>query len=64
MESNGHILNTDKFEFYSRNGEIYRALLINPIIDGYRNGARWESPDTPHFRDSLNSKFQSFMEIR
>lgn len=61
MKSNGHLLNTDKYEFFAQDGQIYKALLINPVVNNYRNGARWECPDTPHFRDNLNSKYQAFM---
>jgi hypothetical protein len=62
-KSQGFILETDQYEFFTMNGQIYKALLINPVIDGYRSGARWECPDTPHFRNSLNGRFQTLMNI-
>lgn len=33
----------DGFDWYVRNGELWRALSTNPLdVDGYRMGGRWE----------------------
>jgi len=44
-KSKGHIAFAGNFEFYLRDGEVYRAPLHNAFdLDGYRHG-RWEGPD-------------------
>jgi len=43
-QSNGHLCFAfdSKVEFYERQGEVYRASSLNPVLsDGYRPG-RWE----------------------
>ena len=45
MKSVGHILFAGPYEYFRREGHIYKALTSNPIqIDGYRHG-RWEGYD-------------------
>jgi hypothetical protein len=42
-KSNGHILFSGEWEYFTVNGQVYRANVNNPIdIQGYRQGARWE----------------------
>lgn len=42
-ESRGHIAFTPAFEYYERDGEVYRAYVGNPLdAKGYRQGGRWE----------------------
>ena len=43
MNSKGHIDNIGKYEYFIREGNLYRALLSNPIVNGYRLGARWQT---------------------
>ena len=48
-KSKGHICHNKTFEFYLRDGEVWRANLGNVLdIDGYRH-ARWECSEA-HFK--------------
>ena len=43
-KSIGHVEFLGTFEYFIRNGELYRAPIHNPVFpDGYRVG-RWEAP--------------------
>lgn len=50
--SKGHIAFKGGFyEYISYDGQIYKADATNPLdVNGYRQGMRWESPDTPYWR--------------
>lgn len=53
MKSKGHILFFDAYEYFRRDGHIYKALKSNPIqIDGHRHG-RWEGYDRQQTLDYL-----------
>jgi hypothetical protein len=55
-KSKGHIKFFGDFEFFDRDGEVYRANINNVFdLDGYRHG-RWES-SRAHF-DQYESLFQ------
>jgi len=44
-QSTGHRMNLGKWEYFTiANGDLYRAPLANPVVNGMRGGARWEAP--------------------
>lgn len=53
MKSKGHIFFAGSHEYFRREGNIYKALISNPVqIDGYRHG-RWEGYDRQQTLDYL-----------
>jgi len=56
-KSKNHLFFSDKYEFFIREGSIYRASILNPImIDGFRCG-RWEYPNRKNYIKYLREIF-------
>lgn len=46
-ESEGHVGTLGVYEYFTHHesgGDLYRAPLYNPVVNGYRQGARWQCP--------------------
>jgi hypothetical protein len=56
MDSKGHLFNTTNFEYFTDGTNIYRSPVDCPIdVNGFKMGARFECPDTEHFRKMLQN---------
>ena len=54
MDSKCHLFNTANFEYFTDGNDIYRSPVDCPIdVNGFKMGARFECPDTKHFRKML-----------
>jgi hypothetical protein len=64
MDSKGHLFYAGNFELFTNGKDIFKAPKDCPVdIYGYRQGARFECPDTKNFRDMLNKIYPIYTMV-